>query len=433
MRVRGPWRAWACLALTAARGAQAAYCEPGTRVEALFGIGTSTTEWQYATITHIDLLASPVRVTVHWDSGSNLHKHLELFDTQQLRALDGSVCELVVDLGQSFNATTGIETTLVLTGPTLTDAARLLLTYQQAACGHTAAVMHPDVQVPPRKPIGSVSMFYTDVVISAAGTYRVCFYSGTNATGLGADDIGAYATALGELFVMDAPTTTTTTTSTATVYNRRRGTAYNSSTLRVTGSWGTSLTLTANPAAWNVHLPKDRPGTCRTCPRFSESEVDGNIQVFRRTILDGFLRPAPKQNFTVQGETVYIPGELGDGCSASSSPVPIAGGEILFVERGGCTFEAKAAAAAGRGYSALLVADYHQASTLPDMAAVGGRAAELLLTIPAWVAPKEEADALVGLLVGDSGVRVFVEDLQRKLRLSTALSDGHGPRDYKVQ
>jgi len=181
--------------------------------------------------------------------------------------------------------------------------------------------------------------------------------------------------------------------------------------------------LTANPAAWNVFV-RGRTKTCRRCQPSTLADEEGAESVpYEPSTIRGRLVPDWDRS---NGSS----GILGRGCSSGSVtglPAPPAPSMVLMVARGACSFEAKARAAAGRGFAGLLVVDFRaDDAQLPDMAALG----EADVPVPAWVVPSAEGETLRALAAEDPVVIVDVDDVVRKPRLGSAQSDSYGVRVY---
>jgi len=394
-------------------------CDVGDTIEAIF---SGTGAFHTATIVSIDLSSSPLPIiTVDWDDGSPSFRHVLRTDTKKA----GDVCVFLANAGQSFSAIAEAPTTLRLVGVDLSEACRLLVIDPSETCGLLSATLHSSVSSPPGTPIGSVDMFFFDVIVTVSGSYTLCFWSGQSINNLTEFDVSSYATTIGPLSVDEPPTPTTTTTTGMTIYSRRRGHVYEVTVVRIEGSNGVVYEgITANPAAWNVHLPSMQHATCRTCQRYSLADVDLNVRELQINRIAGAIRPA----------LGLSQGVLGIGCGETDMVAPQSPDELLLVSRGGCTYVEKAYFASSRGYRGVLVVD-HQTNvgrSLPDMAAAGGGMVEMTVPVPAWIVPQDEGEALFTLLATDPMVTLAIEDVLRKPRMSSALSDSFGTRRYEI-
>jgi len=403
--------------------AHGAYCDVGYIIDAYH---TGTTVFEAATIVRIDLSVPNVYVT--WASGSPSFRTITIPNTRK----DGAPCTFQTTTGQTFSANSGVKTHFLVRGANLTEAVRLLITASTKVCGEATASQDASVTSAPGVPIGVGDMYFFDVAVSTPGSYKFCFWSGYSVSGKGAGDIISYATTLGPFTVSQAVTTITTTTMATTVWSRRRGLSYASASFRVDGDSGFIFdSLTANPAAWNMYAPRERDPTCRSCQRYSMLEVDRNVQRLEVNRISGALQ-------ATYGASTSV---LGEGCeddAVVNRTAPQAPPAVLMARRGGCSFEEKARVAALAGFSAVLVVDNlaesNDQSWLPDMSLAGGAVDEASSTLPpAWFVPKTEGDTIFALLSANAVLTASLEDVQRKPRLSTALSDAFGVRSYETK
>lgn len=191
-------------------------------------------------------------------------------------------------------------------------------------------------------------------------------------------------------------------------------------TLVAKAASGTVAHVVANPARWNHWLPRacatGEGWRCR-CPP-SAGPVSAAV--------NGPLISSPFD----------LAGQLGSACDGNvpAAPRPRLSA-VLFVRRGICSFQEKAAIAQKAGYCGLLVANdksgcphrYYGVHEVPDMTA-GPYDEEL--DIPAWLVARSDADILEGLQLHGT-VTIEVQDSPRKPPLGNGETDGFGLRDHQ--
>lgn len=399
----------------------AVVCDVGDAVSAQF---TGDNSFRGATIARMDLSVMVPEATVNWDGGSLFYRVVPITSVQK----SGIVCNATAYSQQVFSAVQSVSTTLLVDGSGLQQTARMLIVGVDKTCGSLSAIADPAVSSRPGTPVGMNKLFFFGVVVDVVGSFKVCFWSGQSVDGNNGDDVVSYATFLGLLVVTDATTTTTTTTTAGVVYSRRRGTSHTTASLRVEGSHGFVLEgLTANPAAWNVHVTGYQQSKgCRRCGAASLVKLEGseNVPWVPRQLRGGLVL-----DWVWNGTNRTGNSSLGFGCSVSTGidPLPFGVTMLMMVARGQCPFDTKLGVAASRGFAGLLIVDFQAYNiTLPDMA---GRS-EQDAVMPAWVLPSDEGDAIRTLAQQDPSVTVHVADELAKPRLGVAQSDDYGLRKY---